>query len=97
MFRANPSPEGRGWCEAPGEGYRMKFLHVVPLTRPFGPPSPFGRGIRRNIAFTVMNSGRSEKTRKSKTSQDAVPRAIRAKARRSFRIGSNLTIAENTA
>jgi len=31
---ANPSHEGRGWCEAPGEGYRMKifFLWYIALT-----------------------------------------------------------------
>ena len=43
--RTNPSPEGRGWCEAPGEGYRKG--NSLPLTRRFAAPSPFRRGIFR--------------------------------------------------
>src|SRR6185295_16131722 len=40
----NSSPEGRGCREAAGEGYGNGTVYL-PLTRPFGPPSPFGRGI----------------------------------------------------
>src|SRR5436190_9971825 len=29
-FGANPSPEGRGWCEAPGEGCKDSSLHPSP-------------------------------------------------------------------
>jgi hypothetical protein len=35
-----PSPLGRGWREAPGEGTRAE---AAPLIRSFGPPSPRGR------------------------------------------------------
>src|SRR6266581_7121549 len=38
LFRACPSPFGRGWREAPGEGRKCTLI------RPFGPPSPRGEG-----------------------------------------------------
>jgi hypothetical protein len=40
-FRTSPSPEGRGCREAAGEGYRKG--NSLPITWPFGPPSPFRR------------------------------------------------------
>jgi hypothetical protein len=47
MFRANPSPNGRGCREAAGEGYKTDIS--LPLIRPFGPPSPFRRRIRPKL------------------------------------------------
>jgi len=44
MFGTNPSPEGRGWPEGPGEGYSNGAV-PLPLTRRFAAPSPFRRGI----------------------------------------------------
>jgi hypothetical protein len=38
MFRKDPSPNGRGWCEAPGEGYRMKLF-----SRWYPSPGPLAR------------------------------------------------------
>jgi hypothetical protein len=55
MFRANPSPNGRGCREAAGEGYKMKKdieeIFMVPLTRPAGAghPLPSGEGFAHNI------------------------------------------------
>ena len=48
----NPSPEGRGCREAAGEG--CKKIDSSPLTRSFGPPSSFGRGIASLIFFTAI-------------------------------------------
>src|SRR5262249_4879213 len=39
-LRASPSPSGRGWREAPGEGGQAECAPA--LIRPFGPPSPGG-------------------------------------------------------
>ena len=58
MFRANPSPDGRGCREAAGEGYNTKNssksfeeMNVVPLTRPAdaGHPLPSGEGFAPNL------------------------------------------------
>src|SRR2546422_9606584 len=43
LFFASPSPSGRGWREAPGEGSNAETLGTPALIRPFGPPSPRGR------------------------------------------------------
>src|SRR5438552_4852859 len=50
LFRACPSPFGRGWREAPGEGW------TCTLIRPFGPPSPRGRRTRTSISANLDTS-----------------------------------------
>ena len=47
-FGQNSSPEGRGWCEAPGEGYKIIYGTPHPA-RWRGPPSPVGRGFRPKV------------------------------------------------
>src|SRR6266581_1123427 len=47
LFRACPSPFGRGWREAPGEGRKCTLI------RPFGPPSPRGRRTRTSISANL--------------------------------------------
>src|SRR2546422_8807773 len=47
LFRACPSPFGRGWREAPGEGRKCTLI------RPFGPPSPRGRRTRASISANL--------------------------------------------
>ena len=43
MFRPNPSPEGRGGRPSlDGRRVRGEETKASPLTRPIGPPSPFG-------------------------------------------------------
>src|SRR6266699_7243163 len=50
LFRACPSPFGRGWREAPGEGRKCTLI------RPFGPPSPRGRRTRAPISANLDTS-----------------------------------------
>jgi hypothetical protein len=47
MFGANPSPEGRGWPEGPGEGYKDSCLHPSPAASRH--PLPSGEGFAPNI------------------------------------------------
>ncbi len=47
LFRACPSPFGRGWREAPGKGRKRTLI------RPFGPPSPRGRRTRASISANL--------------------------------------------
>src|SRR5439155_1436030 len=47
LFRACPSPFGRGWREAPSEGRKCTLI------RPFGPPSPRGRRTRTSISANL--------------------------------------------
>src|SRR2546426_7266402 len=51
LFRACPSPFGRGWREAPGEGRKCTLI------RPFGPPSPRGRRTRASISANLDTTG----------------------------------------
>src|SRR5882757_9603830 len=54
MFRANPSPNGRGWCEAPGEGYHNSNFSILnPSPVPSAHPLPLGEGFARNIFLYV--------------------------------------------
>jgi hypothetical protein len=49
-FGSNPSPEGRGWCEAPGEGYRTKLFFVwYPSPAASRHPLPSGEGFGLSI------------------------------------------------
>jgi hypothetical protein len=60
----NPSPEGRGWPEGAGEGYKRKNTEkqsMVPLTRRFAAPSPFGRGIL--ICQSLLSENQSAQLR----------------------------------
>jgi hypothetical protein len=71
VFR-HPSPEGRGCREAAGEGYRKGIS--LPLTRPFGPPSPFRRGIRPKL---LMNLASTTKVRRAVVNSVAAHRISR--------------------
>src|SRR5438128_7822583 len=51
LFRKCPSPFGRGWREAPGEGRKSTLI------RPFGPPSPRGRRTRTSTSANLDTSG----------------------------------------
>src|SRR6266581_2746852 len=51
LFRACPSPFGRGWREAPGEGRKCTLI------RSFGPPSPRGRRTRASISANLDATG----------------------------------------
>src|SRR3954470_1390023 len=45
-FGANPSPEGRGWPEGPGEGYHMKTFFIrYPSPGASHHPLPSGEGF----------------------------------------------------
>ena len=50
LFRGCPSPSGRGWREAPGEGRKCTLI------RPFRPPSPRGRRTRASISANLDTS-----------------------------------------
>src|SRR5436309_13087522 len=50
LFRKCPSPFGRGWREAPGEGWKSTLI------RPLGPPSPRGRRTRASISANLDTS-----------------------------------------
>src|SRR6266516_1917566 len=54
LFRKCPSPFGRGWREAPGEGWKSTLI------RPFGPPSPRGRRTRASISANLDTSASAE-------------------------------------
>ena len=49
MFGANPSPEGRGWREAPGEGYHKHFFILYPSPAASQHPLPLGEGFDPNL------------------------------------------------
>ncbi len=50
LFQKCPSPFGRGWREAPGEGWKSTLI------RPLGPPSPRGRRTRASISANLDTS-----------------------------------------
>src|SRR3989454_4083647 len=55
LFFASPSPSGRGWREAPGEGSNAEMLGTPALIRPFGPPSPGGRRTRPRVSPLILD------------------------------------------
>ena len=56
LYFANPSPEGRGWCEAPGEGYQTKlFFMWYPSPAASRHPLPSGEG-RANTATSSRSA-----------------------------------------
>jgi len=54
LFRERPSPFGRGWREARGEGRKRTLI------RPFGPPSPRGRRTRATISANLDTTAARE-------------------------------------
>src|SRR2546422_9710136 len=46
LFFASPSPSGRGWREAPGEGSNAETLGIPALIRPFLDARPIGLALR---------------------------------------------------
>src|SRR3954465_2850571 len=57
IFGTNPSPEGRGWPEGPGEGCRKESLHPSPGAShhplPSGEGSQAPRRFRLPLAFAA--------------------------------------------
>jgi hypothetical protein len=72
VLQAIPSPNGRGWREAPGEGYRMKSFYGA------GHPLPLGEGFldqrfpHQATANTIPNTtGKMHLAQKSMRLQSA--------------------------
>ena len=69
LFRACPSPFGRGWREAPGEGRKCTLIRPFIKASPFraraspGPPSPRGRRTRASISANSDTTGSQDKSR----------------------------------